>query len=1030
MEEELPKLDPFVAPDFSLPSYDNILKGAPSVFLRDGNNKPVPRKPTVDEELRGFAARNTNRPNTQKELDRYSYNESAGFRNPAIPYDPNLDMNEVYAKYDPVTWAKSFEKTWDTTAINMWNSMKNLSVGISEGLSNGDVNKLYDNTYAKHLAELTEALEQDKPMYFTSEEQGTASTFLKQLLPAFGYLASSVIETTATHAAAAGVGAAIGASGGGVGAAAGAAAAQAGAFIKDAATISNLITKVQGASKAFAAMSTAGKIKSAAQLAASGLYMANGEAALIAQLAGNRALEEAKKEYFQQTGRYLSDFELESAQERAQKVAGATFYMNLPLIAASNIFQFTNLVRGKATPAITEALAFAIDPKTGKAVAKNALLAAGKQYLKESASEGLEEFGQAVIEDYAVDYYKNRRQLGSKIQTFSEALVKNATGGGLQDFLGGAIVGGVSNVGTFAKVSKVASQTKQFVDHYNSSTGRYFDYVGNLMRLDEGLRQAVMSGDSSRGEDLFSDALATMVSHHAKMGSTEAFGNSLSALSEMENAEFNKLFGLNMTASEQQVLSATLKDQYSTFAETRKQIDEAFKVNPYANDNWFKKRLSKNRGTTPQELKAQQAWDVMKDSLFRDMVSRESLSEQIKDARENLIVDSVRLYDVVADEALDLNGDVYNPKRVLADRVSRYFAPDNFTESTNPESMFNTLAADVKSGNEAFGGGFEALNQIIEDLNATDMTGMQKMYTLMGKVFGGIEAGDRYIEQFKRTQQLVQRAELLSERISGVYGKGLKKRMAFIMDAMDTYGAEETNAAPSPAPSPGGPTVSPVAVPAETTVEPPAAPPPVVRTEVSPPPRPVPAPERTVPEPTPEPTPEPAQEDEPDEFSLSPDDFIAEQEDIEQAERQRTVVEEREVVPIAPLAQITIGEAPTQPQQIFVDPETDKDVQVNEAGLRKMFEDMKDGDTFVPAQHNVLLLYGSKKVESVTKKSGKFLANIEGIDVPLRGNPMDQMTVAPAPTDLEVFIDRTNLSGSDLELFRRFIDNKIIILQC
>ena len=137
--------------------------------------------------------------------------------------------------------------------------------------------------------------------------------------------------------------------------------------------------------------------------------------------------------------------------------------MNLPLIAASNIFQFTNLVRGKAMPSITEALTFAIDPKTGKAIAKNALAAAGKQYLKESASEGLEEFGQAVIEDYAVDYYKNRRQLGSKIQTFSEALVKNATGSGLQDFLGGAIVGGVSNVGTFANVPKVASQTKQFV---------------------------------------------------------------------------------------------------------------------------------------------------------------------------------------------------------------------------------------------------------------------------------------------------------------------------------------------------------------------------------------------------------------------------------------------------------------------------------------------------------------------------------------------------------------------------------------
>ena len=171
-------------------------------------------------------------------------------------------------------------------------------------------------------------------------------------------------------------------------------------------------------------------------------------------------------------------------------------------------------------------------------------------------------------------------------------------------------------------------------------------------------------------------------------------------------------------------------------------------------------------------------------------------------------------------------------------------------------------------------------------------------------------------------------------------------------------------------------------------------------------------------------------EEDADEYSLNPDDFVAEPEDIAQADQQRTVVEERETVPVAPLAPITIGEPAPQPQERFIDTETDKDVQVNEAGLRKMFEGMLDGSTFFPSSENILLMFGSKKVDSVIKKDGKFFANIDGIDVPLRGNPMDQMTVAPVPTDLEVFIARTKLTGSDLELFKRFIDNNLIALEC
>ena len=178
-------------------------------------------KPTLEEELNYFARKNQKSPNLQRELDRYSRSESEGFANPALPYDPRVDMADAYAKYDPATWSKSFEKAWDTSVLNSFNSVKNIWQGVKEGIGRGDASAIFNNEYSRHLAEMTDNLEKMKPLYFTDEQQGSADQFLKQLFPALGYVVSSVVETAAVHAAATvvggGYGAAVGAMAGGAG---------------------------------------------------------------------------------------------------------------------------------------------------------------------------------------------------------------------------------------------------------------------------------------------------------------------------------------------------------------------------------------------------------------------------------------------------------------------------------------------------------------------------------------------------------------------------------------------------------------------------------------------------------------------------------------------------------------------------------------------------------------------------------------------------------------------------------------------
>lgn len=621
MEEQLPELKPFDIPHLQLPSYEEFGRRAGDVLERQGD-KLVPRKPTLQEEMQMFGERNQYQPNLQNEVGKYSRAEAEGFTNPNLPYDPSLNMVDIYAKYDPATWGKSFEKLWDTTVNNSLSGYKNLYHGLKEGITEGRISAVWDNEYSRHLAEVTENLEKMKPLYFSEDDNG-ASAFLKQLLPSVGYVASSVAEMAATHLALTVGGAAIGAVvGEGVGAVPGVIAGNLAAFVKDAQTLKNMVTGIGNAARAMNAMSTANKIKTGAQLIGSGLFHSNGEASLNAQLASRNLLETKKRDYYERTGRYLSGEALNAAQEDADHTGSTVFSLNLPLIAASNILQFGNLLRGRFAPSVAEKLAFGID-ETGKAVAKSSLLKVGGKYALDSSAEGFEELAQGVIEDATVRHFsKLEENRKSYLSEFADSAYKRAASKeGAQEFLGGALIGGVFNLPDLAGVRSVQQNTKRFVDDYNQSTHNYFHSLADAANTSNRLKRAILSGDQEQIKKLTEDHVIDMVNSHSKAGSTQAFSDTLEAMDDMDTAEFNRTFGLNLSEQEKVSLVQSSLDNYKKVVKIREDIDTAYQVNPFGREDWFNRQLNKFRSEFNVDRKAANAvWDIFKDTLTHNTV--------------------------------------------------------------------------------------------------------------------------------------------------------------------------------------------------------------------------------------------------------------------------------------------------------------------------------------------------------------------------------------------------------------------------
>lgn len=1000
----------FDLPEFKLPAYDQLLKGADKVFDKTDAGR-VPRKPSFEELLKMDADKFAQQPNLLNPIAEYSKADSAGFKNPSIAYDPTIDMGEAYAQYDPATWSKSFEKMWDTTSNNLMSGTKNLWHGITEGVSKGNVSAIWDNEYSRELAEITDNLEKEKPLYFSKAEQGTTSAWLKQLLPSMGYVASSVAEVAVQTVVLTLGGAAVGAvTGEGVGAIPGAIVGAGTAMARNVSTLRNAVTGIGKAATAFSTLSTANKIKTGAQLIGRGLLSANGEAALNSQMASRRLLEEKKAAYFKQNGRYMTGDDLAAAEQDAHNTGSVTMALNLPLIAASEIYQFGNLMRGRAAPSIMEKLAFKIDKTTGEAVRKNAYLFVGGRFLKESSAEGFEEFAQGVIEDATVEYYngkaENRRNY---LSTFADSAYKRAMSGeGASDFLGGALIGGISNVADLRSINTVKRNSEKFVNDYNTSTGVYFDGLANAVKSDTALKEAIKTGDVEGVRNISQKALINMVNAHAKAGSTQAFADTLDAMDQMDNQEFVKAFGVNVSPEEQATIMAAVTQEYKAAMKVRDDVDMAYQVNPFESENWFQKQLIKlNSDYKVDNGAASAVWETYKDILTSNTIRFDHTAGR-----------QAVLYDLGAQNipgfasiiGSDIPSVVSTFERSLEDRIN--------ANLPNVQGFSVLDRIDTTTGVRGKTSSPSQDRALLDKLKSTDS--VEEKYQLILDYTDSIAPGSKNAIKEYNTQAGA--ATILLNETNRLQSKsGQRKAIKKILDYQRWYNgvisdplkqspsAIATNpAAPAAPAAPVGPAtnVEATTTPANEAVVPEATTPEVIVPTVTPPP--------VVTRPVVEQTIDPDEE--------FPELIITENAD---GKEDLSGIYGEGVTEDSPRTTVTERQETTKkvvPE--VVDPELPQDIQVDEAELSQNIKDLQPGE-FIPLPETGVEIT-TPEGDSITKienKEGSIVATTdEGKQVPLRPEPLTGLNVSASDDTVTRYAQDNNLTPEN----RAILDQLLI----
>lgn len=641
MEEDI------VIPNFVLPELPEIGKNADKVFVDTNEGKKV-RPLTPEEKVNAYG--NTGRLDLTRKIGEYSYEDSRLFQDPSIKFQPGADMESIYAEAHPFSWGDAFDKAWDTLRINAFASYAEFYAGVKEGITEGDVNKIFNNSKSKEIADLTDTLEQIRPQFRTADERENPLSFrnwdstIKSIIPSLGFAGAGIVDAATIPIVTSLAGGLLTLPEGGVG---GAAAGFGLGLAKSAQTLKNTVTGLWQFSKnlnsvsktvgAVRAAATTANALNAARLVGSGLFFANSEAALQGELNKREAQKELQDKHFKATGKYLSDEELDKQTLDVQKM---TYLLNLPLLTASAAFQMPNLLRGKLGPALIESLPVKLINKELKA--KNVGLFLTKEWAKESLSEGFEEVAQGAIDNIARDYYA-----GNANKSFINSL-KNGTYKTLMDegtpveFLGGFLTGGAMNLTTFGHYNKTKKGVDYVIKEFNSSTNELVNNFSRTSRTHLQLRDALKAGDVETIKKINRNNLLDIIETGRYLGSIDAKREIISDISKMDITEFNKYTGLNVNQATKEAYTTDLLNEFDRINSLLNKRDAAFAYNPYSNDKWFKQRVEDLSNKTGQKADkiAAKLYEDSKRIIGRVMAHNEEIGlelDNLENSRPDLL---------------------------------------------------------------------------------------------------------------------------------------------------------------------------------------------------------------------------------------------------------------------------------------------------------------------------------------------------------------------------------------------------------
>lgn len=459
-------------------------------------------------------------------------------------------------------------------------------------------------------------------------------------------------------------------------------------------------TGIKNLKRGLTALSSISKEASVgANLANIGKGIANGyaifntaasEAAFEANSSYNETKQELINEFVEKNGYKPFGEDLKAIETASQKAATATFGWNIPVLTASNLIQFNNILKPfkSATANALDDVGLILDKTTDTFIEKpltkwnkyfNYAKSFGKGVL-EPLSEGLEESSQAIISKSAREYYSNQLDATDPSSDIWDALQEGfnyaTSSEGMDEFVGGFIGGALfKGVGKVAdklgvqeklgfgsdkkrRLEKEELKREAFTILNSVNSKDVLDYIldpnnSNLIQQvghQQKMKEAALMNDKISYNDAKTQSIRDFIYAGLKTGQLNLKLSQLEILKEMTDEQLAGVEKIDLTAPDAQEKIQKLRNKVNTSTSEIYSIANNLVDDYAAVEAKYGNPFEKN--TTEYH-----AWEqAKKERVFsRDIV--ESDKRRANSIREKISADSegkfnTRMFDVILDKNL------------------------------------------------------------------------------------------------------------------------------------------------------------------------------------------------------------------------------------------------------------------------------------------------------------------------------------------------------------------------------------------
>lgn len=303
--------------------------------------------------------------------------------------------------------------------------------------------------------------------------------------------------------------------------------------------------------------------------------------------------------------RQVTDSEKEYIKQLRKSVGNSSYAMNMPVIMASNWLTFGKTMLGNSTTEKT--LLKDLAGRTEKDLVTESYKASIKSPVQslldntyglrkvagKAVPEGFEEWEQLLVTKGVNDFYTKKYfnpEYNDFQASFSKGLNEAMSSEGLENFLVGAISGGIFGNATQVRSEGLKSYknpyndqaVNQTLEYLNSIKGKdvYKDAVEMLYRhgnISEKLDNATAKNDNFEINNNKSDLFINYVNHMINAGKTEDLKAELNSYKKLSNEEFEGILGIKL-GQDQLTNTKESVNQYIS-----KRIDKIGKIEQLSN---------------------------------------------------------------------------------------------------------------------------------------------------------------------------------------------------------------------------------------------------------------------------------------------------------------------------------------------------------------------------------------------------------------------------------------------------------------